>query len=496
MPEVLTNTIRIPVSTGHEGHKLRTIDIEASQGISALYCVDDKAIKTYIFDKQKWTIETAQKWADSHKQKSKSLKTNFSFDFIITKSADRDMCIEGYFATPELDRQNEMVEPTAFKTSMEEFFKQGAPILFHHQGVDKETGELRPQDIVGKGIDYKIDDNGVWIKAKILSKTVWDKIKAGALKTFSWSGKALDYYSTVVKGEIITVLTNVDLWEVTLTPKPANNTAEFAISKALEDITKEEHMSQKAEDNQKPYGNVEYADPGYQKDKQKRYPIDNEQHVRAAWSYIHKPENRTLYSEDQIKNIESRIIAAGKKYNINFNEKETSMPKKELKKKDAEEETKEEEKKETEETEEKDSKKKEDESKKDEKKDDEKETEEKEKEEEKKEEEEDKEDKGEITVSKSAVGEIKSLYSELGKKIDAISGGKVAEKSIGNSEVKELRDEVKSLKELLLDIPNKSGLHPIIEKFAQMNKEKSVEEKAQEEENMAGAELVHMVKGK
>ncbi len=65
-----------------------------------------------------------------------------------------------------------------------------------------------------------------------------------------------------------------------------------------------------------PYGNVEYADPGYQKDKQKRYPIDTEEHVRAAWSYINMPKNQKMYTTGQIEKIKVRIKAAAKKFGI------------------------------------------------------------------------------------------------------------------------------------------------------------------------------------
>ena len=61
-----------------------------------------------------------------------------------------------------------------------------------------------------------------------------------------------------------------------------------------------------------PYGDVEYADPGYQDDKKKRYPVDTEAHIRAAWNYIHKPKNRKPYTADQLDKIEARIIAAWK----------------------------------------------------------------------------------------------------------------------------------------------------------------------------------------
>lgn len=71
--------------------------------------------------------------------------------------------------------------------------------------------------------------------------------------------------------------------------------------------------SRKETTPEKPYGDVVYADPGYQEDKKKRYPLDNEQHIRAAWNYIHKPKNRAFYSRDQLDKIEGRIIAAWKR---------------------------------------------------------------------------------------------------------------------------------------------------------------------------------------
>ncbi len=69
----------------------------------------------------------------------------------------------------------------------------------------------------------------------------------------------------------------------------------------------------RADDSSKPYGDVEYADPGYREDGQKRYPIDTEEHIRAAWSYIQHPDNRRFYTAEQLTHIENKIIAAWKK---------------------------------------------------------------------------------------------------------------------------------------------------------------------------------------
>ena len=72
-----------------------------------------------------------------------------------------------------------------------------------------------------------------------------------------------------------------------------------------------------------PYGwDVPYADPGYQADKVKRYPLDSEKHVRAAWNYIHHEDNAAKYTAEQLAAIKARIKAAGKEYGIKFSDDE------------------------------------------------------------------------------------------------------------------------------------------------------------------------------
>ena len=66
-PETTENYHRIPVSEGHKDHEIRTITISAKQGIKALYCVDCKKVKTYLFSVDQWTMEEAQTWVNDHK---------------------------------------------------------------------------------------------------------------------------------------------------------------------------------------------------------------------------------------------------------------------------------------------------------------------------------------------------------------------------------------------------------------------------------------------
>jgi hypothetical protein len=57
---------------------------------------------------------------------------------------------------------------------------------------------------------------------------------------------------------------------------------------------------------------VRYADPGYQADGQKRYPIDTERQIRAAWSRINIPANANRYTQEQLRRVREVIIAAWK----------------------------------------------------------------------------------------------------------------------------------------------------------------------------------------
>lgn len=63
----------------------------------------------------------------------------------------------------------------------------------------------------------------------------------------------------------------------------------------------------------KPSRTVKYADPGLQPDGQQRYPIDTEDHVRAAWSYINQEANASKYTPQQLKQVKGRIQRALRK---------------------------------------------------------------------------------------------------------------------------------------------------------------------------------------
>ena len=71
MPEESKDFVHIPVpgeEGKHSGHKIRTKTISKKKGISALYCIDDKKVITFLFAKTKgWTLKKAQDWVRKRK---------------------------------------------------------------------------------------------------------------------------------------------------------------------------------------------------------------------------------------------------------------------------------------------------------------------------------------------------------------------------------------------------------------------------------------------
>lgn len=69
------------------------------------------------------------------------------------------------------------------------------------------------------------------------------------------------------------------------------------------------------EQGEREYGDVKFADPTNNK-----YPIDTEEHVRAAWSYINHRDNAAKYDSDEVKLIKQRIKRAAKQFDIEISD--------------------------------------------------------------------------------------------------------------------------------------------------------------------------------
>jgi Uncharacterized protein conserved in bacteria (DUF2213) len=73
-----------------------------------------------------------------------------------------------------------------------------------------------------------------------------------------------------------------------------------------------EQASLNAKGDKAPYGDVAYADPGYQSDGKKRYLVDTPEHIRAAWNYINQQRNADKYTPARLAKVKGQIVAAWK----------------------------------------------------------------------------------------------------------------------------------------------------------------------------------------
>lgn len=100
--------------------------------------------------------------------------------------------------------------------------------------------------------------------------------------------------------------------------------AESEYFDALAELGLEAEDERAKKDPKKPYGDVKYADPGYQKDGKYRYPLDTKEHVTHAWDYINVQENADKYSAGDLAKVKAAIKAAAKEFGIEIDESKSA----------------------------------------------------------------------------------------------------------------------------------------------------------------------------
>jgi len=244
----------------------------------------------------------------------------------VEKQADGSRLVSGYASTPTKDFDGEIVSLDAIKNALPAYW-EWRNIRQMHQPI-----------AVGVAQEANVDADGLYLTAKIVEEKCVKLIDEGVLKGFSIGGRRL--------GKEGDTITELELIEVSIVDRPGNPDCRFEVIKAAkpvgdgkialvrvaEPMAIDDLVIPAADvgplrkffttlfgkggdqpgDGSKPYGDVDYADPGYQDDKKKRYPLDNEKHIRAAWSYINKPKNAKKYSAEQVSKIRAKIVAAWK----------------------------------------------------------------------------------------------------------------------------------------------------------------------------------------
>lgn len=221
----------------------------------------------------------------------------------ITKVDVGKRLVFGAIAEEVPDKSGEIMD---YATAKPEFEAWSSEIAKASGG--KSVGNLRAmhgQVAAGKLETISFDDDARRIEAcgKVVDDGEWTKVLEGVYTGFSMGGKYLKRWKDS-DNPALTRYTPKPL-EVSLVDNPCIPTATFEVVK--EDGSTELRKFRKADVQL-----TNYADPGYQPDGKKRYPIDTQAHVRAAWTFINRNRNADKYTPDQLAKVKARIVAAWK----------------------------------------------------------------------------------------------------------------------------------------------------------------------------------------
>ena len=266
----------------------------------------------------------------------------------------------GYASTEARDDQGEIVKRDALVAALGDYMRFA------------NIREMHQLSAVGVAREAAVDDRGLYIGARIVDDQAWQKVIEGVYKGYSIGGRITQRdpadYKTIT-GLVLNEISLVDrpanpeavfdYWKAagaSTMPEPRFNppiqiwacgvsehrhlvkadalkcqgegvVAEVApsgkiaesgvtlIAAAQTAIATAEGALEKAQGKaiaSSAFGAAQYADPGYQTDGKKRYPIDTERHIRAAWNFIHHPNNSRRYTAVQLDDIKAKIIAAWK----------------------------------------------------------------------------------------------------------------------------------------------------------------------------------------
>jgi len=129
--------------------------------------------------------------------------------------------VYGYASTPALDSQGEIVEKEAIIKALPGYLGEWDEKNQRHQYGN--IREMHQPSAVGKTIQAKVDEKGLWIKGKIVDKDAWEKVKEGVYAGFSIGGRVIESVKNRIK--------TIRLSEISLVDRPANPEAVFSMVK-------------------------------------------------------------------------------------------------------------------------------------------------------------------------------------------------------------------------------------------------------------------------
>lgn len=218
----------------------------------------------------------------------------------------------GVAAEEAPDKSGEIMDYAASKPRFEAWSKG-----IRDASMGKSLGNVRAMHgkvAAGKVIAINFDDAAkkIPVGVQVVDDGEWKKVEEGLYTGFSvggsygkvWADGNLKRYEAIPSE--LSLADNPCMYGATFTIVKTNGATELRkFAGELGKVAEREDTSSKEGEDK--YGDVAFAD-----EKNKKYPIDTEEHIRAAWNYINKEENAAEYSAEDVKTIKDRIVAAWK----------------------------------------------------------------------------------------------------------------------------------------------------------------------------------------
>lgn len=141
--------------------------------------------------------------------------------------------IEGYASTVDIDRSGDVVPKSVWEKGIQNYLKN--PIILAQHDYD---------DPIGRMVDYRVDDKGLWVKARISSaaEEVYGLIKDQVLTAFSIGFKIHDAeYNSAAE---VFVIKELELVEISVVSVPCNQNTLFDLSKAFSTAQDYKHFKE------------------------------------------------------------------------------------------------------------------------------------------------------------------------------------------------------------------------------------------------------------
>lgn len=134
---------------------------------------------------------------------------------------DKQSFVTGYISVPEIDLYNDLITPAAMKSMLRQITEKNITLDYEHEAFRDDMSILP----VGKIIEAKVDDRGLWVKCKLNSnspkyKALWGSIKDGFINAFSIAFKPLRTVEKSIGDTKVRLIEELELLNIALTGTP------------------------------------------------------------------------------------------------------------------------------------------------------------------------------------------------------------------------------------------------------------------------------------